>query len=571
MLLRLGLAGSALLACLACESRPPDILLVSIDTVRADHLGAYGYPRHTSPFIDSLAAEGTVFEEAVAPVPATDPSHASLLTALHPLKHGVLTNSSPLPRGVETLAAVLSRRGYHTMGATAVFHLSRKYGFDQGFAEFSDVEDPEVERAAADVNASVAGLIEAFARRRPRPPFFLFVHYFDPHTPYLQHGRFWPRGPVLDSGLAAEARAQVDAYDSEIGYVDDQLRRLLARLGSLGLADHLLLCIASDHGEQLGEHGFSGGHADIYRETLHVPLVLRGPGVPRRRVAGRVSLLDVPVALLRRAGAAFGGPVDGVDLPTAAGGAGPKRPLLVLGYPSYTRSLEVLEGSWSFIRNLDHFYRDVFVETPARVDAAALARAGFREVPLTRRDAESSLYELPRVDFEPYVLSVVVEGRGRGCDAAVSLKLDPRLVYLREPLRLVSNLRVDYPVSRLDRTAVAATPGNCVKAVFARWIPYRRFREEAAARGGSMVSRIYENLLTARKQETADELYDTASDPGMLRNRIASPEGRRKADELGRRIATLFPEYLRAGRQGDDRWDYTPEEVERLRSLGYLR
>src|SRR5262245_18875352 len=157
VLLAVVLLATLLLVSTVIRPRPhPNVVLVSIDTLRADHLGAYGYTGGVSPFIDSIGARGTVFDDVVAPMPATDPSHAAILTGLHPMRTGVLTNSMALPSRFETLGEVFRRAGYATIGATGVYHLSARYGFSQGFEEFSGVDsEDEIRRSADTVNASV--------------------------------------------------------------------------------------------------------------------------------------------------------------------------------------------------------------------------------------------------------------------------------------------------------------------------------------------------------------------------------------------------------------------------------
>jgi hypothetical protein len=165
----------------------PNVVLVSIDTLRADHLGVYGYPRATSPFIDAVGARGAVFDDVVTPMPATDPSHAAMLTGLHPLRTGLLSNAMPLPPGFETVAEAFRRGDYATIGATGVYHLSQRYGFDRGFERFSGIADDAIRRSADSVNADVLHMVDDYVASRSNQPLFLFVHYFDVHAPYAGH------------------------------------------------------------------------------------------------------------------------------------------------------------------------------------------------------------------------------------------------------------------------------------------------------------------------------------------------------------------------------------------------
>jgi arylsulfatase A-like enzyme len=548
----------------------PDILLISIDTLRPDHLESYGYGRDTSRVIQSVAARGTVAEDVVAPLPATDPSHASLLTGLHPLRHGVLTNAVPLRPGVETLAEVLARRGYHTMGATGVYHMGREFGFGRGFAAFSDVRDSghTEERTADEVDESVYSMLERFGSRQPRQPFFLFVHYFDAHRPYL----------LRRAGRVSEAVGSVgdliDGYDSEIRFVDEQIGHLLQRLRQLGLDRKLLVCITADHGEQFGEHGFTGGHADFYRETTRVPLILAGPGVPHGRLQQRISLMDVPVTLAAAAGASFSHRVDGVGFlkDTSGSASAQARPFLVLGYPSYTRSLQVLEGRWAFVLNLESVYRRAFAEPLRHVERRALLADGFQELqPAANARTDRGVWELPALDFAPQAVTAVIQGKQIPCRGEVSLTLDPRISYFKEPLDLGRGLRLRFAGSRCDRIAILVSPARCAEGVF---VKTTRYEEAASGDDGSSTSEtpLYAGLLTSRKGQAGDELYDVGSDPGMIDSLWQKPERRAQIKRLRDLLESTYRrETGQAGVTSRD-WDsLEPHAAEALRSLGYLQ
>ncbi len=167
------------------EEVKPNILLVTIDTLRSDHLGCYGYPLETSPFIDQLAQQGVVYKNTVTPLPLTDGSHASILTSLHPLTHQVLKNATALDMRIETIAEVLKKNGYYTIGAVAVYHLSGKYKFAQGFDSFSDRWDKGIDRQqnwqrfADSVNQSLFIQINEYLEKHKNKPLFIWVHYYD--------------------------------------------------------------------------------------------------------------------------------------------------------------------------------------------------------------------------------------------------------------------------------------------------------------------------------------------------------------------------------------------------------
>jgi arylsulfatase A-like enzyme/tetratricopeptide (TPR) repeat protein len=278
----------------------PNVLLVSIDTLRADHLGCYG-ARAKTPTIDGLAADGVLFERAVSHVPVTLPSHASLLTGIYPIAHGIRDNGAfRLASTHRTLASLLRERGYRTGAFVASFPLDSRFGLDQGFDVYDDVYgegsyyDIQIaERPADEVLNPAAAWIEQTAGG----PFFAFVHLYDPHSPYE------PPPPFAE-------RFGNDPYSGEIAYVDDALGRFLSRLTAAGRMDNTIVVITADHGEGLGEHGEKTHGMFAYDSTLHVPLVFHWKdALPRGlRVTARVRLIDVAPTLATLAGLPpFGG------------------------------------------------------------------------------------------------------------------------------------------------------------------------------------------------------------------------------------------------------------------------
>lgn len=257
-------------------SGPPDVVLVTLDTTRADRLGCYGGAGDVTPVLDELARGGIRFARAFAPVPLTLPSHATLHTGLLPPAHGVRANGvARLPGDVQTLAECLQRRGYSTAAFVASFVLSRSYGLAQGFDVFDDdlgaapgVNDAFMaERPARRVtDAAVAWLQQRAAATEQRPaPCFLWVHYFDPHFPY------WP-----EEDLAR--RHPGDPYAAEIATMDRHIGRLLEAVRRLNPGAAPLLVIAADHGESLGEHGEKSHGHFLYQGTQHIPLLLNWEG-----------------------------------------------------------------------------------------------------------------------------------------------------------------------------------------------------------------------------------------------------------------------------------------------------
>lgn len=572
---RLVLVLLAVIFSLGCEQRgrPRDVLVVSIDTLRSDHVGAYGYPRETTPFIDSLAERGTTFAKAFVPMPATDPSHASLFTGLHPLEHGVLANAMSLSEGPATLAEVLRDNGFFTMGAVAVAHLRREYGFDRGFEVYADEWDPEApgndadRRDAAEVNRDALRMVDAYARQRPHQPFFLFVHYFDVHAPY-RHSKESSGAP--DDDLVAR-------YDAGVRYVDEHLGRVYRHLQSRGLADNLLTVVTSDHGEQLGEHGYEGGHADIYRETVQVPLVFHGRGVERSTISRLVSNVDVPVTILSRIGLSFPSSVSGRDQMPAGFLRSPRaRPLLILGYPTYTRSVELIDGDSAFVRNLDYIYREVVVEhEPERVSPGR--KSGFRRAQPSSSSIEEAFFPVPLPAETQELLELVVTVDAHlespECRAELAIELAPRARYLERGVPFQGALRVHYPASTRDRTAVKISPGDCVDGVVFRFQGFEewsRDRSRAETASTRIETELWRYLLTKRKMAPGDELYDLAADAAMERNLIDEPGARSDVERLR---SLLEQEFFGLSRRGPVQGPaaYSEEDLELLRSLGYVQ
>jgi arylsulfatase A-like enzyme len=329
------LCGSwALLFAFACTryAAPPNLVLVSLDTTRRDHLSVYGYWRKTTPRLERFAEEGVLFSLAYAASSTTGPSHASLFTSLHPISHGVVKNGRVLRPVFVTLAERLHDAGWITGGVTGSYVLDARFGFAQGFGSWDDEFDP----AFATVRGEVweeGDRVEVFDRtadettrralawldrvRTEQRPFFLFVHYFDPHAPWVPPAEFARRFPPADDPKSGN-RGLVARYDAEIAFTDDQLGALLDGLEERGLAGNTLVAITADHGEGLMQHGQLGHGAQIYEEQVRVPLLLRWPGrLPAGRVvAGAVSLVDLTPTLLALAGVAPapGAPMQGRSL-----------------------------------------------------------------------------------------------------------------------------------------------------------------------------------------------------------------------------------------------------------------
>ncbi len=322
----------------------PDVLLIIVDTLRSDHLSAYGYSRQTSPAIDALAAEGVLFENSFSTSSYTLPSHVSILTGQRPRDHQVEWDTSHRwPATPQTLPQLLQTRGYRTGAFSAnTFFFTREHGFGAGFIHFEDFfhsladmawrtaygaiatrlvrprlgwEDLPARKRAAEVSAAASRWIQSDAGR----PFFVTLNYMDTHDPYLPpepyRSRFsqkpGPRGLINSkrhiprSLTPDELQGELDAYDGAIAYVDDQVSRLLAGVNAMGRSRPLLVVLTSDHGEEFGEHGGFLHQRHLYREVIQVPLIVWEPGrVPRGvRVSQPVSNASIPATVMSLLGA----------------------------------------------------------------------------------------------------------------------------------------------------------------------------------------------------------------------------------------------------------------------------
>ena len=314
----------------------PNVLVLIMDTVRADHVGIYGYNRATSPRLDRFARQGVLFENAISTSSWTLPAHASLLTGRFPHEHGAQTG--PYDGRYLSLAEEFQRRGYRTGAFSAnTYFFSRASGFGKGFVRFEDdftsvrdmaartlygrkfydfvlqrlgYDDVPGRKRATDITQSVEHWIGASGSR----PFFIFANYFDAHDPYLPpqpyRSRFSPGktpGGALNSFVLRlnlrrpeQLQGEIDAYDGAIAYIDDQIGSLLDWIDERDLSKNTIVVILSDHGESFGEHGLLMHRNALYRETIHVPMLLRWPGhVPENvRVAAPVSIASLAATLL---------------------------------------------------------------------------------------------------------------------------------------------------------------------------------------------------------------------------------------------------------------------------------
>lgn len=291
-------ADPTLLAPAARRADAPNVILISIDTLRADHLPSYGYGRDTAPFVDEYFARGGVlFESTTAASAVTAPSHMTIFTGLQPSAHGVTDGLRTLARTIPTLPEELRAHGVTTAAFTEDGWVGVHQGFARGFDRFVENKSADVMVPEGQVDRTFAQARAWFERHGDRR-FFLFVHTYQVHAPYAPPPRYAALFADAGADPPPHLRAMAD-YDREIRYVDDELRGLVAALERAGLAEHTVLVLTSDHGEEFLEHGLvsHGGH--LYEESVRVPLLLRGPGFPAGlRVATPVAQADLMPTLL---------------------------------------------------------------------------------------------------------------------------------------------------------------------------------------------------------------------------------------------------------------------------------
>lgn len=285
-------------ACAPDAPKRPNVLLITIDTLRADHLGAYGYARPTSPKIDAFAARSTVFENAHSSASWTLPSLSSIHTSLLSTTHGCWKISSRLEPEFTTAAEILRDVGYDTAMVACHIFLSAQYGLQQGFTHVDD----ELVRPPSDAAEAISSpgvtergvrFLERKAAAKDESPWFLWLHYFDPHDTYLPHEGFSETFGIVE---------EIDLYDGEIAFTDHYVGLVLQRLAELGLEDETIVVITSDHGEEFGEHGFKRHGYTLYQEAVRIPLVVRVPGAASGRVPEVVGNVDVLPTLLEACG-----------------------------------------------------------------------------------------------------------------------------------------------------------------------------------------------------------------------------------------------------------------------------
>lgn len=339
------------------ETSDASVLLITIDTLRADRIGAYGHREATTPALDRLAAGGVLFENAITPAVMTLASHASILTGTWPPTHGIRGDGDyRLSDRALSLAEVLRARGFRTGAIIGSSLLGSRFGLDQGFEIYDDAFEPPERPARAVTDAAMRFLNRARGAR-----FFLWVHYFDPHFPYRAPAPFRERHPGRP-------------YDAEIAYVDSEIGRLLEELRSRGMAERTLVAVTADHGEGLGEHGEQAHGVFLYEEQIRVPLILWfAPHLPEglriRGVVRTVDIMPTILELIRIDPRQAAGPVQGESLwPMISDDASGTR-----GRPAWAEATApLLKHDWSPLTMLrDDRYKYIEAPRPELYDMQA--------------------------------------------------------------------------------------------------------------------------------------------------------------------------------------------------------
>ncbi len=388
--------GCLLIPNTSASTTSPNIVLIVVDSLRADHVSAYGYNRQTTPFIDSfMAAQGVRFQQVISTAPWTFPSNSANLTGYNPSSLGAnwqMLNTG-LPDNFTTLAEYLDSAGYYTAGFVSAFYLGRQHGLDQGFTYFDEslVPRPRSEVTGGDLTELATHWVQETwePEIKGKQPLFLFLYYYDVHLWYMPPppydtlfddtytgtltGDVYQDGqPVLSGEITPTPRDVehlIAIYDGEIAYTDAQLQQMMGVLQASGVLDNALIVLTADHGEMFGEHGKWTHTSSLYEEVLHVPLLIRYPGViPAGHVVDTpVQTMDFLPAVLEWAGVTVPEGLDAVSLRGLALGEPPGDPRLIYSevepltdpnHPSYIWAARVpwravRSGEWKLIHQFN--------------------------------------------------------------------------------------------------------------------------------------------------------------------------------------------------------------------------
>lgn len=333
-----------------------NIFILSIDTWRADYLSYYNKKNVNTPNLDEVAKNGVYFENAYTAVPITTPSHSTVFTGLYPFSHGVRSNGGfKIPENIKTITEFLKEKGYQTGGFVGAFPLDRQFGFSRGFDVYDDEIKPKpfsltpysAERRAEEV---VDKAIEWLNKIDKKKAFFLFVHFYDPHHPYSPPDKY-------------QKKYKENLYSGEVAYCDEQAKRLFDFLKENKLYKKTIIIFFGDHGESLGEHGELTHMIFIYDSTLHIPLAISGPKIPKgKRIKEEVSLVDLLPTILKITKIDFPKYIQGKDLSLLWEGSNERTKKRFLYSESF---LPKIQYSWAPLQCIRE-YPYKFIEAPER-------------------------------------------------------------------------------------------------------------------------------------------------------------------------------------------------------------
>jgi len=316
----------------------PNIILITVDTLRADRLSCYGYEHPTSPHLDKLIGKGVMFNNAITNVPLTSPSFSSMFTSKYPHEIGSIRNGIPMVDGHTTLAEIFKKQGYHTAAFISNWPLKRHLSkLDKGFDIYEDDFHEKRwlffndERDAEEVSDLA---IEWF-EDGPEEPYFVWIHYSDPHAPYVRHSEFT---------FSEDVTSDNANYDTEVAYTDHHMGRLIDLLYKKKVLGNSMVIFTADHGESLGEHDYTGHGRKVYQPGLWVPFAVMGKGVPRGvKEDANIQLLDLAPTIMSYAGIEAPGDMRGEDLMPCIRGVA-KCPERALYYETYPGAAPQLKG-----------------------------------------------------------------------------------------------------------------------------------------------------------------------------------------------------------------------------------
>jgi len=479
------------LACMACSNSEgtdehvdlegASLLLITLDTTRADALGCYGGPDWITPNLDRLAREGVRFEQARTVTPITLPSHATILTGLYPFEHGIRDNGTfQLPDKIETITERLKRAGYTTHAITGAFVLHSSFGLDQGFDKYIDVPriklslgGSEDQRTAGEVvDEALRALKEAGADQ----PVFLWVHFFDPHFPY-EPPPVYMQQALKGLSSATKNSRQRCLYHGEVAYMDNEIGRLIEGLQDAQPDRGWLIAAVADHGEGLGDHDEDTHAFLLYDTTVRVPMILHHNSLPEGKVVSEpVSVSDLAPTLMRLLGIPFE-KAAGTDLTPyfSATDQGPEASLLYFEtarpYYNYNWSplFGIVENGYKLIDGPDPQLYDPFADAAEREDLAARFPEKVKSLrgkfgPLGKRVREQKRFVLSRED-QSRIVALGYAGPATSSETALPLLPGKRFAGLLDPAKGLRDMKLCNEALELAMRPSEADRKNAVSLI----------------------------------------------------------------------------------------------------------